>query len=41
MQGADGDEIIRVVKNCPSGALSYKMVNELTGGNIFSREKCL
>ena len=29
MQGAPTEEIIRVVKNCPSGALSYKMSNEM------------
>ena len=29
MQGAPSEEIIRVVKNCPSGALSYKMSNEM------------
>jgi len=31
MQGATGNEIIKVVKNCPSGALSYKMNSELAG----------
>lgn len=30
MQGANSDEIIRVVKNCPSGALSFKMLDEIT-----------
>ena len=34
MQGAESNEIIRVVKNCPSGALSYKMLNEITEKNI-------
>jgi hypothetical protein len=29
MQGAQSEEIVRVVKNCPSGALSYKMNNEM------------
>jgi len=29
MQGAPSEEIIRVVKNCPSDALSYKMSNEM------------
>jgi len=29
MPGAPSEEIIRVVKNCPSGALSYKMSNEM------------
>jgi uncharacterized Fe-S cluster protein YjdI len=31
MQGAPSDEIIKVVKNCPSGALSYKMNSEMAG----------
>jgi uncharacterized Fe-S cluster protein YjdI len=30
MQGAPSDEIIKVVKNCPSGALSYKMNSEMS-----------
>ena len=29
MQAAPSEEIIRVVKNCPSGALDYKMNNEM------------
>ncbi len=29
MQGAESEEIISVVKNCPSGALSYKRNNEM------------
>ena len=31
MQGATSDEIIKVVKNCPSGALTYKRSSEMTG----------
>jgi uncharacterized Fe-S cluster protein YjdI len=31
LQGAPSDEIIKVVKNCPSGALSYKRSKEMTG----------
>ena len=30
MQGAPSEEIIRVVKNCPSSALSYKLSNEMS-----------
>ena len=38
MQGANSDEIIRVVKNCPSGALSFKMLDEITEKYIQSDE---
>ena len=39
MQGAESGEIVRVVKNCPSGAVSYKMVNGISEEKNIQQEK--